>query len=233
MPRLLAIGDIHGCAVSLKNLVQRVHLRPDDILITLGDYVDRGPDSKEALDFLCDLRKRTNLIPLRGNHEIAMLRALGSPNDIEEWLGIGGDATLRSYNTQSLEDIPRAHLEFIEACLPWHEAERHFFVHANAWPDRDLDEQDDAILFWEALRSAPARHKSGKVMICGHTPQHSGTPKNWGTAVCIDTGAGIGGWLTCLDVKTCHYWQANEEGRTRESDLEPCLDDQEDDEDFS
>lgn len=229
MPRILAIGDIHGCAISLKNLVKHVHLRRGDQLVTMGDYVDRGPDSKGVLDFLCDLRNCTTLIPLRGNHEIAMLRALDSSSEIEDWLGIGGDATLRSYDTQSLEDIPRAHLEFVETCLPWHEAERHFFVHANAWPDRDLDEQDDSVLFWEALRSAPAWHKSGKTMICGHTPQATGTPKNWGTAVCVDTGACHGGWLTCMDVRTGHYWQANEAGQTRESDLEPSLDDQEED----
>ncbi len=230
MPRLLAIGDIHGASVALNALLEFVRIRPDDTVVTLGDYVDRGPDSSGVLDRLCELRDTTNFIALRGNHEIAMLAALQSRQGLDDWLGIGGDATLRSYNTSSVNDIPRHHVEFIESLLPWHEAERHFFVHANAEPDRDLDEQDDYTLYWQHLYLAPARHKTGRTMICGHTSQRSGMPRNWGTAVIVDTGAGYGGWLTCLDVRTGHYWQADQSGRTREGDLEPpSLDDIADD----
>ena len=122
---------------------------------------------------------------------------------------------------ESLDDLPRKQMEFIGSCVSWHQTERHIFVHASAEPDRELSEQDDDVLFWQHVHSAPPRHQSRKVMICGHTPQPSGMPKNWGAAVCIDTGSGRGGWLTGLDVWTGHYWQTDEMGRSREGDIEP------------
>ena len=70
------------------------------------------------------------------------------------------------------------------------------------------------MLYWESFDD-PRPHQSGKVMVCGHTPQRDGVPRNKGHAVCIDTGVHAGGWLTCLDVKSGTYWQANEQGRTR------------------
>lgn len=231
MPKLLAIGDLHGASTALNTLLEFVKIRPDDTVITVGDYIDRGPDSRGVLERLCELQHSTNLIPLRGNHEIAMLAAFHSRQGLEDWLSIGGDTTLRSYGIQSPHGIPRDHVEFIESCRPWHQTEKHFFVHANAEPDRELDEQDDSPLFWQHVYFAPSRHQSGKTMICGHTPQRSGVPKNWGTAVCIDTGAGHGLWLTCLDVRAGHYWQADQAGRTRESDLEPSLDELGEDDD--
>ncbi len=232
MPRLLAIGDIHGASTALNTLLEGVKIRPDDTLVTLGDYVDRGPDSRAVLERLCQLQHTTRLVSLRGNHEVAMLAAFHSRRGLEDWLGIGGDAALRSYNTTSLADIPRHHVEFIQSLRSSHETERHFFVHANAEPDRELAEQDDYTLYWQPLTSAPARHMSGKVMICGHTPQRSGIPKNWGTAVIVDTAAGHGGWLTCLDVRSGRYWQADEAGRTREGELEPVFDEAAEDEDW-
>src|SRR5262249_40205022 len=90
----------------------------------------------------------------------------------------------------------------------------HFFVHANAYPDCPLNEQPDLMLYWESFNDPPP-HESGKVLVCGHTPQESCIPRNIGHAICIDTGACKGGWLTCLDVATGKYWQANERGETR------------------
>ena len=224
MSRLLAIGDVHGCASALGTLLNLVRVRPDDTVVTLGDYVDRGPDSKGVLDRLIEFQSVTNLVPLRGNHEVAMLAAFTSAENFEGFLRMGGDATLRSYGATTMDGIPAHHMKFIRELRSWHETEKHFFVHANAWPEDDLDAQDDYILFWASLTSRQARHKSGKTMICGHTPQRSGVPKNWGTAVCIDTAAGRGGWLTCLDVRMGRYWQADDAGRTREGDLEPVFD---------
>jgi serine/threonine protein phosphatase 1 len=220
MPRLLSIGDIHGASNALRTLLDLVSIRPDDTVVTLGDYVDRGADVKGALEQLCELKSRTNLIALRGNHEVAMLAGLKSDSAFLDWLRIGGVDTLRSYDVDAVHDLPPHHLEFLQSTRRWHEEERHFFVHANAWPEDDLEAQDDYVLFWASLSSAQPRHKSGKTMICGHTVQRSGIPRNWGTAVCIDTGAGYGLWLTCLDVLSGHYWQANEAGRTREGQLD-------------
>jgi serine/threonine protein phosphatase 1 len=129
---------------------------------------------------------------------------------------------LRSYaplwRAGTLDDIPEAHWEFLEQTRPWYETERHFFVHANAHPEVPLAEQPDYMLFWEFVENPPP-HQSGKVMVCGHTSQRSGRPLDLGHAVCIDTGACKGGWLTCLDVATGRYWQANEGGETREGRL--------------
>src|SRR5437588_408890 len=123
MGRVLAIGDIHGCLTALDTLLGFVRPGPDDQLVFLGDYIDRGPDSKGILDRLVELRKSGTVVCLRGNHEIMML---------------------------------------------------------------------------------------------GHTQHRSGEPLRLMRAICIDTWAYGDGWLTCLDVETGQYWQANEFGQTRE-----------------
>ena len=90
----------------------------------------------------------------------------------------------------------------------------HFFVHANAEPHRALNDQPESTLYWRKLGD-PKPHCSGKIMVCGHTPQESGIPFDNGSAVCIDTLPHRGGWLTCLDVGSGTVWQANESGETR------------------
>src|SRR5262249_10120967 len=87
-------------------------------------------------------------------------------------------------------------------------------VHANAYPDLLLSEQPDYMLLYETFDN-PGLHMSGKTMICGHTPQRNGLPRNLGHAVCIDTWAHGNGWLTCLDVTTGRIWPANQQGEHR------------------
>jgi len=82
-----------------------------------------------------------------------------------------------------------------------------------------LNEQPDYMLFWEKFDNPPP-HESGKIMVCGHTPQKNGLPRSIGHAVCIDTRVHAGGWLTCLDVSSGRYWQANENQQTRKGFLE-------------
>ena len=127
----------------------------------------------------------------------------------------------RLVRTGTLGDVPESHWNFLgRARMPvYFETRSHFFVHANAYPDVPLNEQPDYMLYWERFDD-PAPHESGKVMICGHTPQKSGVPKSIGHAVCIDTHAHAGGWLTCLDVNSGQYWQANEQSKTRTGFLE-------------
>lgn len=226
--RHLAVGDLHGCFTALTTLAAFVPFRPDDVIITLGDYVNRGPQTAAVLDWLIARDKTSTLIPLRGNHEIMMLLAREDHDAFERWLDVGGDRTLASYSRPSgttgdpgrLVDIPDEHWEFLTNRLrPWHEIETHFFVHANAYADAPLAEQPDFMLYWERF-DAPPPHDSGKIMVCGHTSQRSGRPRNLGHAVCIDTKAYGGGWLTCLDIATGQYWQANERGETRTDWLE-------------
>jgi serine/threonine protein phosphatase 1 len=216
--RQIAIGDIHGCLTALKALEASVPLGPDDMVITLGDYVDRGPDSKGVIDWLIARSEAGGLVALRGNHEIMMMRARDDPGAFHDWFECGGEAVLTSYGlTDSVDltgDLPAEHWRFIEEeTRAWFETETHFFVHANAYPDSPLEEQPDYMLYWGFEDRRP--HESGKIMICGHTPQRSGHPSNMGHAVCIDTGACKGGWLTALDVESGRYWQSNEQGETR------------------
>ncbi|HEY2828242.1 MAG TPA: metallophosphoesterase [Pirellulales bacterium] len=189
------------------------------MLVTLGDYVNRGPDTCAVLDWLIEYQKNAKLVALRGNHEIMMLRARESEDEYRMWIESGGDRTLASYSTifrsATLGDIPERHWDFLEQkTRRLYQTKTHFFVHASAFPDCTLEEQPDFMLFWEFFNN-PAPHESGKIMVCGHSSQKSGLPLNIGHAVCIDTWACGGGWLTCLDVGSAQYWQANERGETR------------------
>ena len=150
--RYLAIGDIHGCFTALTTLAEFAAFRPDDILITLGDYIDRGPNSFAVLDWLIDYARNGQLIPLRGNHEILMLKARENETELSSWLKYGGDATLKSYSPFSesgrLADVPDKHWDFLEnQTKPWFEIDTHFFVHANAFASLPLAEQPDMMLY--------------------------------------------------------------------------------------
>ncbi len=212
--RFFAIGDVHGCSAALRRMDKELAFRASDTVVTLGDYVDYGVDSRGVIEFLLELRTRCKLIPLRGNHELMMLTAREDGSVLPDWLACGGDATMASYKTDSLSDIPESHWEFIDSTLPYHEAKRDFFVHANIYPDLPLAEQLDYMLLWECVHD-PAPHISGRRMICGHTQQTSGHPLDWGHAVCIDTYAHGGGWLTCLETKTNSYWQTSQKKALR------------------
>ncbi len=220
MSRHLAIGDIHGCINALTSLVEFVALRPDDTIVPLGDYVDRGPDTSAVLDFVIGLGKTHDLVPLRGNHEIMMLDSREKKSWFHAWMGYGGDATLLSYSRSeedsgSFADVPDAHIDFLEnKLLPYHECETHFFVHANAVANTALEDQTDAALYWRRYDD-PEPHCSGKIMVCGHTVQTSGFPGSNGDSICIDTWACGSGWLSCLDVGSGTIWQANEAGERR------------------
>ena len=223
--RTLAIGDIHGCSGHLEDLLAWVAPTQHDLLVTLGDMVDRGPDSRGVLDRLLRLREEGNVVCLRGNHEVMMVAARhGGRGDRNMWLSVGGTQALGSYGpspsrTGTLNDVPKSHWEFLEeALVPYHETDTHIFVHASAFPTLPMHEQPDTMLYWEFF-PAWLKHISGKRVICGHTSQKSGLPKVVPGAVCIDTFAHGGGWLTCLDVNSGHYWQTDMLGRRREGDL--------------
>jgi serine/threonine protein phosphatase 1 len=217
--RVLAIGDIHGCSRALDRLLAAIALRADDRVITLGDYVDRGVDSAGVIDILLGLHQSGRLVALRGNHDQMMLEARDEPLKEAEWLKWGGQETLRSYardgSCGGWADVPPAHWEFLEnMCADWYETDRHFYVHANAAPELPLAQQPPDLLFWEPLTD-PRPHACGKIMVCGHTHQRSGVPLNLGHTICLDTWVYGQGWLTCLDVATGRYWQANQLGQLR------------------
>ena len=221
LTRHLAIGDIHGCYTALQSLLQSINVRDDDVLITLGDYINRGPSTAAVLDYLIDTYSKGRLHPLRGNHEIIMLNARHDELELKKWLEVGGRETLLSYaplggDAGKLTDIPDAHWQFVESnLLPYYETDTHFFVHASAYPDVALSDQPDFMLYWERYNDPP-KHESGKIMVCGHTSQKSGIPITNGNAICIDTWAFGSGWLTCLDIDSGKLWQSNEKGETRQ-----------------
>ncbi|MBW3539259.1 MAG: serine/threonine protein phosphatase [Planctomycetes bacterium] len=229
--RCLAIGDVHGCLTALRTLARAVDFQAGDRLVFLGDYVDRGPDSRAVIDWILDLSNRVETITLRGNHEVMMLEAWRNPRFLSGWLGCGGLATLDSYrphpySPRRIEDVPPEHWAFVEATRPYYETDSHIFVHGNVDPARPLAEQSDEMLYWMKFNgdgAAVTPHCSGKTMICGHAAQRSGVPAVTPSAVCIDTWVYGDGWLTCLDAESGHIWQANQAGRTRELRLDELM----------
>jgi serine/threonine protein phosphatase 1 len=220
--RTLAIGDIHGCYNALTSLLEVVGPVPKDQFIFLGDYVDRGENSREVIELLLSDRIQGRKSFLRGNHEVMMLNSKMDPIDAHNWQGCGGFETLLSYGAKTATAwataIPAAHWDFLERTKSWFETEKNIFVHGGAASDCDMAEQRDFVLFWSRFEHIKP-HRSGKKIICGHTPQPGGEIADNGFATCIDTGAVFGGWLSCLDVDTGDYWQANEERATRKGRL--------------
>lgn len=210
--------------MALETLASIVPFRDDDLLVTLGDYVDRGPDSRGVLEWLIARYATGKLVPLCGNHEIMMLQGRDDVRNFRYWVEMGGGAALDSYGafrSDPLASIPDSHWQFLDyETRRYYETDTHFFVHATARPDWPLGEQSDEVLFWEKF-DYPPPHQSGKIMVCGHTAQRSGLPLDIGHAVCIDTWAYGGGWLTCLDPVTGEYWQANQRGEIRRDWLQP------------
>jgi serine/threonine protein phosphatase 1 len=213
--RTIAIGDIHGCTEALAAVVAAIKPAEEDTLAFLGDYVDRGPDSRGVIEQVLALEKLCRVVPLLGNHEIMFLDALEKGTEGTGWLQYGGTETLASYGWD-IGNISESHLEFLHNLRKHHETPTHLFFHANYIPDMTLDEQPDYALFWEHLFAAvPGPHESGKIAIVGHTAQRSGEIKDLGHVVCIDTYCHGGGWLTALDVDTGEVWQADKQGRMR------------------
>lgn len=217
-PRTIAIGDLHGCPVAFAALIDAIELQRQDTLVTLGDYVDRGLDSKGVLDQLIALQTKCNLVPILGNHDEMMLHARDGKSDFQFWKNCGGDSCLDSYGDSSqLSLIPQNHFRFLKSCRSYYETETHVFVHANYKPDLPVNELDDHTLRWLSLRDyvPSSRHCSGKTFVVGHTPQPE--VLDLGHLICIDTNCCGGGWLTAMDVNTKQIWQVNERGELRKS----------------
>ena len=192
-------------------------MKPDagDTLITLGDYCDRGSDTRGVIETLLRLVDETHLVAIRGNHDLMLLEARTAGNMYRrQWeLTVGGDATVASYSS-SLDNVPASHWRFLENTLPYYETATHVFVHAGLDAETPLSEQTASALYWEKLRN-PAPHVSGKTVIVGHTSQKNGLPLDLGHTLCLDTWAYGGGWLSCLDVQTGRIFQGSESGDTR------------------
>lgn len=217
--RLYAIGDVHG----RPDLLRRLHgmiaddargaPQPRKRVVYLGDYIDRGPDSKGVIDILVEEPlEGFEAIHLQGNHEHALLGFLVDIRFAPVWLGNGGAATLASYGVpvpdsgrpaellaaqeRLIAALPQAHRAFLRGLELSHSAGDYFFVHAGVRPGRPLDRQDSEDLLWIRDPFLGSQADFGKVVVHGHTISRA--PEICDNRIGIDTGAFASGHLTCL-----------------------------------
>ena len=208
--KIFVIGDIHGCLGMLKELINKIEWDPaNDRLIFLGDYIDRGKNSKGVIDFILQLKKDSSHIQcLIGNHEQMFLDYL-SGVDRQSSLLNGGLSTLKSYEEvrQSSNEplIPSSHLDFLSTLLPMIELEQYYIVHAGFRPHIKIKDQALNDMVWIREEFIYSDYNFGKVVIFGHTPLHS--PLIMRNKIGIDTGAVFGNYLTCLELpqKKFHF----------------------------
>ncbi|MHA1599362.1 MAG: metallophosphoesterase family protein [Alphaproteobacteria bacterium] len=221
--RIYAIGDSHGCVAKLIALHKAIledcsAAEPGApikrrVAVYLGDYVDRGPDTRALLDLLIEVPLAGfESIHLQGNHEAMIRDVLDGTGDPLLWLGNGGTATLRSYGVDmavlrepasrgSLSDalaaqVPAAHRCFLAGLRLSHIEGDYMFVHAGVNPSRPLDAQEAKDLLWIREPFLNATGDLGKMIVHGHTPAPA--PQVRANRIGIDTGACYGGPLTAL-----------------------------------
>lgn len=196
-------------------MINAIQPTKSDTIITLGDHVGRGPDTKGVIDRLIDLADKCQLISVLGNHDEMMLQAKDGVAELQFWLQHRGLSALQSYgSSEGLDLVPSEHFQFLEKCVPYVETESHFFTHANYVPSKPLSQTRSYYLRWLSLRdSIPTAHVSGKTAIVGHTPHRE--IFDIGHLICLDTGACCGGWLTALEIASRQCWQFDAEGKSR------------------
>jgi len=197
--KIFAIGDIHGCLDKLKTLLGRIQLDWDkDMMVFLGDYVDRGPDSQGVIELLLDMKKKhaDRLVFLKGNHEWMFMQFLKG-NEHDFFLQNGGRETLESYSVEKgVIDIPQSHLDFLDHLELYFETDDYIFVHAGLRSNISITEQSPDDLIWIRSHFLKSSYDWGKRVIFGHTA--FSLPLIEVNKVGIDTGAVYGGRLTCL-----------------------------------
>ncbi len=212
--RLIAIGDIHGCAAALDRLLATIAPAPLDTIVTLGDYVDRGPDTRAVVDRLLELKTQCQLIPLMGNHEEMMLDVVDGHSPHHGWLRHGGLQTLESYDfSGDLQFLPPAHEAFFRSLGDYFLTDQFAFTHAAYEPSTPWEEQSIDSLRWQSLRDGlPEPHYDGRTVVVGHTADHDGKVLDLGHLICLDTGCYGDGVLTAMDMATRGIWQVKKDG---------------------
>ncbi|MBN8920261.1 MAG: serine/threonine protein phosphatase [Rhizobiales bacterium] len=207
--RIYAIGDLHGRADLLARMFERID---DDLArrpaeraseIYLGDYVDRGPDSRGVIALLLERATRRETLCLQGNHEAIFQSFLHDPAVLSAWRKLGGTSTLESYGVVGTEDVgpadmgrvrdelyerlPRAHLLWLQALRPCVVLGDFFFVHAGVRPGVPLNRQRIEDLLWIRQEFLEATCDFGKIIVHGHTPV--AIPEVRRNRINLDTGA--------------------------------------------
>lgn len=216
--RIYALGDLHGCADLLERAFRAIdadlqHGRAKRVLhVFLGDYIDRGLDSRRTLDLLIERARRETAVFLKGNHEDVLLGFLEDPTRLHDWRQFGGLQTLMSYGLrpplnpsagEQLElartlaaTLPADHKRFLEQLKPSFLCGDYFFVHAGVRPGVALDQQDEEDLLWIRDEFLARDVDFGKFIVHGHTPVRE--PDLRPFRLNIDTGAYATGRLTLL-----------------------------------
>ncbi|MEM9997098.1 MAG: metallophosphoesterase family protein [Bacteroidota bacterium] len=188
-PRLIAIGDVHGCLRTLDALLDRLAPASDVPLVFVGDYIDRGPNSRGVIERLLELEREHPCVFLRGNHDQMMIDFVND-GDLELWRINGGLSTLANYMERDRLRIPDAHVDFIQRTPLYFEADDFVFVHAGLRPDLSIADNlrfgTAETFLWE--RSHLNADLSGweKTVVCGHTPVTE--PIDQPKLIDIDTG---------------------------------------------
>ena len=218
------IGDMHGCVAELSRLIESLPLAKGDRVIFLGDYIDRGPDSRGVVAYLLGLRQSCSSVEflfLKGNHEDMLLSFLGhSGQHGEMFLANGGKSTLASYGMNpdgataenALAAIPSEHLDFFKTLANHHATDSFFCVHAGINPQKTLAEQTDEELFWIRNTFIYHSHTLPYTVLFGHTPQSTvffDLPYKVG----LDTGLVYGNMLTCLELDEKVLFQISRGGK--------------------
>ena len=193
------VGDIHGCSDLLEEMLGIIPWNPEeDNLIFIGDYIDRGNDSKGVIDILIHLMEKSpNVHCLMGNHESIFLDYL-SGKDKKTFLHNGGPATLNSYKLNGNITIPQEHISFIKNLETLIVLENYYVVHAGLMPGVDIENQTLQDKLWIRENFIFSDYDFGKKIIFGHTPYHS--PYIGYNKIGLDTGAVFGNKLTCIEL---------------------------------
>jgi serine/threonine protein phosphatase 1 len=219
--RIYAIGDIHGRADLLERVLQRIdwtlaeYPTPRAIEVFLGDYIDRGPDSRTVVDMLVERSRGHETVFLKGNHEVFLLAFLHDPLQLGVWQRFGGLETLISFGqvppinpsaeaaeelAASLADaLTASQRAFLAGLRPSFTCGDFFFAHAGVRPGVPLAEQREADLLWIRDEFLNDESDFGKIVVHGHTPVAK--PEYRHNRINIDTGAYATGRLTCLMIE--------------------------------
>ncbi len=172
MARHIAISDIHGCARTFEKLLfEVVALQSSDTLYLLGDYINKGPDSKGVIDIIFSLENQGfEVFCLRGNHEQYLIEGLNDPEKEIEFLSRGGIETLQSFGVDTIKGIPEKYLEFILNLGFYIDLEDYLLIHAGLdFKQKDLFQDEFAMLNTRVMKVDPSRI-DGRQIIHGHVP---------------------------------------------------------------
>ena len=166
-----AIGDVHGCLLTLRELIERrLAISKTDLVVLLGDYVDRGPSSKGVLDYIEHLiDSGYKVVPLRGNHDDMMIRARYSARYEDSALRNGGVETLRSFGVDSYQDVPIKYLDIVDQLPMVFEQDDVVCLHASFNREASDPLHDYESILWKRLEDDNTDER-GRRIICGHTP---------------------------------------------------------------